>query len=156
MNARESIGVITLAAAVSLGCGDQLSAPAGPPERPAPPPAGPTLGPWPTATGDVFVRVSPHDASTTAHHGRLGERFVIGDDGRFALQFNSAKSGFFEYPGSHSLVERTFEFAFDARNTAGPWMATGTLRENCMSVEYNIVMWLADFRNGTYCRPEQS
>jgi len=156
MNARESIGVITLSAIVSLGCSDRVSAPADPPDRSAPPPAGPTLGPWPTATGDVFVRVSPHDESTTTHHGRLGERFVIGDDGRFALQFNSAKSGFFEYPGSHSLVERTFEFAFDARNTAGPWVATGTLEENCISVEYDIIMWLADFRDGKYCRPEQS
>jgi hypothetical protein len=44
----------------------------------------------------------------------------------------------------------TIAFDFDAENSAGPWEAHGTLEGGVLTVEYNIVAWLADFRPGAY------
>lgn len=109
---------------------------------------------WPLVDGDVFEREDgyPKGGSHQKYHGSLSSRYVLQDDGRFRLQYLSARHGFFEYLGSYTLETRSVVLAFDASNTAGQWIATGTLQGECMTVEYNTVMMLADFLDGKHCR----
>jgi hypothetical protein len=98
----------------------------------------------------IYPRVSPHHSSTISHHGSLSERYVLYADGRFSLQFESARWGFFEYPGSYSITGAQVTFHFDAN--AGEWQAIGTVRGDCLVVAYNGDMVMSDFEDGEYCR----
>lgn len=108
----------------------------------------------PPAVGELFVRTGGHEEETERYHGgSLEERYDVADDGTFRLQFLSARYGFFEYLGSHTRAGAVLDLAFDDSNTAGEWRASGTLDGDCLTVEYNLVMFLADFEDGVYCRP---
>lgn len=111
----------------------------------------------PPAVGELFVRTDGLPEEPEGYHGGgLEERYDVADDGTFRLQFLSARWGFFEYLGSYSRAGAVLDLNFEEYNTAGEWRATGTLHGDCLTVEYNIVMWLADFRPGEYCRPSTS
>ena len=77
-------------------------------------------------------------------------RYVFYDDGRFGLQFSSARAGFFEYRGRFARTDSPITLTFDDSNTAGPWLARAVVDGDLPTVEYNLVMWLADFAGGTY------
>lgn len=58
--------------------------------------------------------------------------------------------------GTHSLKGTEIDFAFEDSNTAGEWRASGTIDGDCLTVEYNPVMFFAGFEDGEYCRPSTS
>lgn len=97
----------------------------------------------------IYERAGPQSAGTIAYHGSLSERYVLYEDGTFGLQFTSGRYGFFEYPGSYSIRDEliTFDFDDDSR-----WQATGRIRGDRLSVEYNLIMYLSDFEDGVYIR----
>jgi hypothetical protein len=73
-------------------------------------------------------------------------RYVLYDDGTFALQFN----GVFEYLGTYTEADGVIQFFWEGRSVAGPWGANGTLDGNTLTVRYNIIMQLSDFEDCAY------
>lgn len=107
-------------------------------------PSLPTFPPVP-ASSDVYLREAPDEWG-------LVSRYVLHQGTAFELQFLSDR--FFSYTGQYSRSGSVITFDFDASNTAGPWKAEGTLHGDRLNVEYNAIMWLADFRNGIYVLDE--
>lgn len=97
------------------------------------------------ASSDVYLREAPDEWG-------LVSRYVLHEGTAFELQFLSDR--FFSYTGQYSRSGSVITFDFDASNTAGPWKAEGTLHGDRLNVEYNAIMWLADFRDGTYVLDE--
>lgn len=71
-------------------------------------------------------------------------RYALYDDGTFELQYTAG----FKFPGTYAIVSGEIRFQFD--NTA--WLATGTVRGDSLSVQYNDVALGADFVDGVYVR----
>ena len=78
-------------------------------------------------------------------------RYVLYDDGSFAIQFASARNAaeLFEYPGRWAVTGSSLTLAFDA-NPTEPWIATAVLRGDSLDVSYNSDMVGSDFIDGTY------
>jgi hypothetical protein len=74
-------------------------------------------------------------------------RFVLYDDGRFALQYRGGGSG---YAGKYADNAGTVSFEWEAYSLPGPWGATGTLTGDSLSVRYNTIMSLDDFEDAVY------
>jgi hypothetical protein len=77
---------------------------------------------------------------------------VFYDDDTFALQFYGPARAPFQYTGRLLHAGATLDLRFDAQSSAGPWIATGSLRGDTLSVSYNTVMELSDFTGGNYIR----
>lgn len=95
---------------------------------------------------DVYVGESPDEWGGIS-------RFVLDEDGTFELQYlRAGASDGFVWPGVHSRSGKVVTFDFDLWSMAGPTLATGALDEDDarLKVEYNIVMWLTDFRGGWF------
>ena len=152
-----SVAVAALVLLVSA-CADWPTAPSSTflPRRP-PPPAPPPVAFVPTfpaisRPGQIFVAV---DWPRSSYHGSpLASRYVLYDDGTFALQSSSANFPFFEYPGTYKNVDGaiTFYFHWDRGFIAeGAW---GTLTGDTLTVEYEVRMQHADFLDGVYVRTQ--
>lgn len=140
---RRAYAVFFTLIAISLGgCSDGVSNLFVPDDSEPADNSGPGVA-MPAAVGQVYDRVSSSGEPSS-------ERFDIAEDGAFRLQFSSPS--FFEYLGTYSLVGAEIDFDFDDSNTAGAWAATGTFNGDCLTVEYNVVMSLAGFEDGEYCR----
>ena len=146
---RGSLILVVLAAVTACSGVGSPVAPVAPnnPVAPAPSPPAPPIVPGvaPPAGTYVFMDTGGNVASWTRR-----SRFVLGDDGRFALQYE----GIGEYRGTykHSGATDTFTFEWEGWSTAGPWGATGTVRDDVLTVSFNIVMQLSDFENASYKR----
>jgi hypothetical protein len=77
-------------------------------------------------------------------------RFVLGDDRRFALQYE----GLSDYRGTYtySPTTNTVTFAWEGSSVAGPWGATGSIKDDVLTVSFNLVMLLSDFEDASYRR----
>jgi hypothetical protein len=136
------------------------------------------LGFFPPVTGPsriyVFSELAPPgldghddlDGSTMSYAG--ASRYVLYDDGRFALQ-DSLPSWSSE-PAPHQLLGTYVETAgsvtlhWDANSTIpadypypaerwpGPWEATATITDETLTVTYNFRMGFEGFLNGVYVR----
>jgi hypothetical protein len=73
--------------------------------------------------------------------------FVLYDTGSFALQFPSISR---EYHGGYTEANGVITFYWEDWSTAGPWGATGTLKDGSLLVEYNIILSLIDFEDAAY------
>jgi len=84
-----------------------------------------------------------------AYHGsKLASRYVLNDDGTFALQYSSANYPFFEYRGTYR--EEAGLLRFEWRDSR--WDATGSLTADSLTVQYNFIMEMSDFEPGVYHR----
>jgi len=111
------------------------------------PPAG---FPEPTRPATIYVGAD----SLYQYPGENGllSRYVFYDDDTFALQFYSAARGPFEYKGRVLHAGSTLDLRFDAQSSVGPWIATGSLRADTLSVSYGVAMEMSDFQGGAYIR----
>jgi hypothetical protein len=141
--------VVTLA-----GCGDGVrsAVPTAPTPtvvpRPQPaPPASPPSGGYPPITGSnrVFIyRDSPYPRVAAY---TLTSRFVLYDDGRFALQYEYPIG---EYRGTYTMTNGVIDFDFEG--WSGERDAQGTLKDDMLSVHYSFIMQLTDFEDANYTR----
>jgi hypothetical protein len=60
--------------------------------------------------------------------------------------------GFFEYLGRYSRTDSAITFDFDGWSVVGPWLASGVVAGNSLTVKYNDVMLWSDFEDGVYIR----
>ena len=74
-------------------------------------------------------------------------RFVLYDNGAFALQYVSLG---IEYRGGYTESNGLITFQWEGWSTAGPWGATGTLKDGSLTVQYNLIMQLSDFEDAGY------
>ena len=86
----------------------------------------------------------------TAFPARQGarSRYLLHENGTFALQYVGGPFGFGEYRGRYSWGNGTINFDFDANQPR--WRATGTIHVDFLSVKYNVDMSLSDFEDGVY------
>jgi len=111
---------------------------------PTPPPPGAPIGPliFPALTQPARVYQAP----------LLASRYVLYDDGDFALQFATALGPLVEYIGTYTETAGRITFMWEGWSVAGPWEADGTVTEETLTVTYNAVMVLSDFVSGAYQR----
>jgi hypothetical protein len=132
---------------LSMACGGS-TAPTASRQRPAvasspaPAPANfPALsGPSRTFTFDHNLTTHPRDYTQMS-------RFVLYDNGAFALQYVSLGG---EYHGGYTESNGVITFEWEGWSIAGPWGATGTLNDGSLSVRYNEIMQLSDFEDAVY------
>jgi predicted small lipoprotein YifL len=146
MQSKASPFVVVIATLVVMlaGCGDAIVSP-----REVPPADGPTT----THGQPDFPPISAGAAvynRTTPSYIPGSSRYVLYDDSTFALQYWRPDWGFFEYPGEYRREDSAMSFYFDGYNTAGAWVATGTLDGQTLTVAYNLVMMMSDFEDGVY------
>ena len=144
------IGVALAVAALSgaFACSEPtLASPIGPvvPAGKAPPTEGfqPLKKP-----GTIYLAADSLYRVSQGYPSNLDTRFVLYDDGSFVLEFPPGGG----YGGRYTRADSVVTFAWDGRSAAGPWGATGILRGDDLQVQYNSVMLLTDFMNGTYRR----
>jgi len=77
-------------------------------------------------------------------------RFVLYDNGASVLQFPSLGEG--GYRGGYTDANGVITFEWEGRNVAGSWGASGTLKGDALTVQYNPMMQLSDFEDAVYVR----
>jgi len=77
-------------------------------------------------------------------------RFVLYDNGAFVLQYSSLGEG--GYRGEYKDANGIVTFEWEGWSVAGRWGASGTLRGDELTVQYNLIMQLTDFEDAVYVR----
>jgi hypothetical protein len=104
---------------------------------------------FPPVSRPARIYVDPDPRPSSMHGSPVASRYVLFEDGTFALQYASANYPFFEYRGTYKEVGTVITFEWEA---CCAWYATGTLEGDSMTVEYSIHMVMSDFVNGKYLR----
>ena len=93
--------------------------------------------------GRVFVYASaPRQVAAYT----LASRFVLYDNGTFALQY-AIGSLTPEYRGTYTETDGHVMFTQEG---GGLWGATGVLTRYSLAVTYNLIMMMSDFEDATY------
>jgi hypothetical protein len=100
----------------------------------------PLSGPSRTFTFDHAP--APRVASYTTQ-----SQFVLYDDGGFALQYPSPIG---DYRGGYTESNGVITFEWEGWSVAGPWGATGIIKDGQLTVQYNLIMVLTDFEDAVY------
>jgi hypothetical protein len=74
-------------------------------------------------------------------------RFVLYDNGGFVLKYVALG---LEYRGRYTDAGGVITFDWEGWSTAGEWGATGTLKGDSLTVQYNLIMQLTDFEDAVY------
>jgi len=149
---RGSLGAM-LILGVACGTSDPTSVP-GPDPTSAPvikPPAAepiPSAPKFPEPTGPSRTFDFDHPLSYQVSSYTIGSRFILYDDGAFALQY----PGGLEYRGGFTEIAAGIWFDWEGWSSAGPWGALGTFHGDTLTVQYNMVMSLSDFEDAVYVR----
>jgi hypothetical protein len=93
----------------------------------------------------VFDRQLSHPISSYTRESR----FVLYENGAFVLQYASLGGG---YRGGYTEENGVITFAWEGWSIAGAWGATGTIRGDTLTVQYNVIMQLSDFEDAVYAR----
>jgi hypothetical protein len=121
------------------------------PAPPAPPPASNCHAVSRPARKYLFDK----EVSYPVHDWTRSSRYVLYDDGTFALQYLQS-SGSFEYCGTYTEANAIVTFRWlDNQNVGAPWgPATGMLIDEFLSVRYGLIMTLDDFEDAVHRRAE--
>ena len=146
MNAVRRASLIALV--VATACSDaplpiapsSIPLPSIPPTSTGNPPIIGTPPPFPSVSEPARI-YNAVDSPYTPMHG--SSRYVLYDDGTFALQYGSPNYAFFEYRG-------TYEEANDLITFGGEW--TGWFSGDSLAVRYTERMHHSDFLDGVYIR----
>jgi hypothetical protein len=92
----------------------------------------------------IFDRQLVYPVSEYTKHSRL----ILYDNGGFVLRFPSVGEG--GYRGGYQDVNGTIVFEWEGWNVGGPWGATGTLKSDSLTIEYNQIMQFTDFEDAVY------
>jgi len=105
---------------------------------------------FPPVSGAAGVFYFLNQASYPISGYTTRSRYILYDNGNFALQYDAY--GGLEYRGSYQKVDSLITFNWEGWSTAGSWGATGILRDDTLTVAYNIIMELSDFEDAVYLR----
>ena len=113
---------------------------------PTPPPA----TTFPPLSGPSRTFVFDRELSCRVSDYTTKSRFVLYDNGAFVLQYPSL--GERGYRGGYEDANGGIAFQWEGWSIAGPWGATGTLKNDSLTVHYNQIMQLTDFEDAVYVR----
>ena len=91
----------------------------------------------------TFDHVAGRNAADYTQHSR----FLLYDNGAFVLEYLSLGG---QYRGGYTESNGVITFEWEGWSVAGPWGATGTLRDGLLDVKYNEVMYWTDFEDAVY------
>jgi hypothetical protein len=144
---RSAVVVLFLLAAA---CGSSVpTSPTGTNQPPAlssatPPPA----TNFPPLSGPSRTFVFDRELSYRVSEYTRNSRFVLYDNGAFVLQYPSL--GERGYRGAYKDTNGVIAFEWEGWSIAGPWGATGALKADSLTVQYNQIMQLTDFEDAVY------
>ena len=152
MNTTVRRGALVVLVVVSASCGSGSSTPTsstGTSQLPAVP--APTPGPstFPPLTGPSHTFVFDRQLSYPVSNYTRESRFVLYDNGAFVLQYGGLVG---DYRGGYTEANGVIAFEWEDSSVAGPWGATGTIRGDTLTVQYNLIMQLSDFEDAVYAR----
>ena len=149
MNAARSVLMALLVGV--MGCADLSPTAPTPIARPTPPPPPrpPFTPTFPAVSQPARIFLAVEWPEYAYHGSQLASRYVLHEDGTFALQYSSVRYPFFEYRGTYTENGGAFSFDFGE-----PWGALGWLNGDSLTVEYNVFMQQVDFENGVYVRTQ--
>jgi hypothetical protein len=136
--------------AVACGGSPQVVAPtptSAPSVTPATPAPAPPTTNFPALSGPSRTFTFDHELTYRPSDYTKQSRFVLYDDGAFALQYVSLG---IEYRGGYTESNGVITFQWEGWNIGGPWGATGTLKDSSLTVEYNPIMQGSDFEDAVY------
>lgn len=149
-------GTLLALLVLASACADSVTptTPAPPPETTSSPPP-PTPGPdFPAVSRPARIYLFASKLSYPVHEWTSGSRYVLYDDGTFALQ--SLRSQGFEYRGTYTESNALIMFHWqDNQNVPAPWRpATGTVTDDHLTVRYDVIMNMDDFEDAVYIRTQ--
>ena len=152
MNTTARRGVVAVLLVVAAACeSSRPTSPTGPSQPPVLPPS-PTPPPpreFPPLTGPSLTFIFERELSYPVSQYTKQSHFVIFDNGAFLLQYlNLGGDGYHGgYTEANGVI--TFDFGgFSGGATNGD--ATGTLKGNSLTVDYNGLMEISDFEDAVY------
>jgi hypothetical protein len=77
----------------------------------------------------------------------MESRFVLYDNGAFVLQYVGLGG---QYRGGYTEANGVITFQWEGWSAAGAWGATGMIKGNSLTVQYNVIMELTDFEDAVY------
>ena len=142
-------GVLLALLAVAIACGE--TAPTTPtPTVTSPPQVAPGQPPprnFPPLSGPSRTFVFDHELAYVSDYTKHS-RFVLYDTGGFVLQYTSLVGD--GYRGGYTEANGVITFDWEGWSVAGPWAATGTLKDDILTVRYNDIMQWTDFEDAVY------
>ena len=146
-----SRGILVGVMVGSIACG--RSAPTAPsassqsPAVPSTPTPAPSPSNFPPLSGHSRTFAFNHELTYRVTDYTKQSRFVLYDNGAFVLQYVSLGG---EYRGGYTESNGVITFQWEGWSVAGPWGATGTLKDGSLTVQYNLIMQLSDFEDAVY------
>lgn len=149
MNAAVRCGAFVAVLALASACMDSVTPTTPAAATPAPPP----VSEFPAVSRPARIYLFARELSYPVRDATTGSRYVLYDDGTFALQYLRSRVSF-EYRGTYADANGLITFEWEGWSVAGPWGATGSLGDNSLTVRYNLIMELDDFENAVYLRTQ--
>jgi hypothetical protein len=138
------IGLLVLSAACGNSAPTSPSGTSQPIVRSSPTPTPPTN--LPPLSGSSRTFSFDRELSYPVRDYTKGSRFVLYDNGAFVLQYE----GLGDYRGTYTEADGVIRFEWEGWSVAGPWGATGTVKDDLLTVRYNVIMQLDDFEDAVY------
>jgi hypothetical protein len=113
---------------------------------PVPAPTAPPTRTFPPLAGPSRTFVFDHELAYAVRDYTRKSRIVLYDNGAFVLRYE----GIGDYRGGYTVANGVITFEWEGWSAAGPWGATGTIRGDSLTVEYNFIMQLTDFEDAVY------
>ena len=144
-------GALLAVLVVAIACGD--SGPASPTATMAPTavptPTGPPPRNFPPLSGPSRTFTFDHELEYRVSDYTKNSRLVLYDNGAFVLQYPTLAGGG-GYRGGYTEANGAITFEWEGWSVAGPWGATGTLKDGSLTIRYNQIMQLTDFEDAVY------
>lgn len=155
MNAAIRCGALVGLLVFANACADSVTptGPTTPTATTASPPTPPPGSGFPGVTRPARIYLFARELSYPVREYTRGSRYVLYDDGTFALQYLQSQ-GSSEYRGTYKDANGLITFGWEGWSAAGPWGATGSLNDDSLTVRYNLIMELTDFENAVYLRTQ--
>jgi hypothetical protein len=138
---------------LSIACGRSIPTAPTPSGRggAVPPPSAPTLPNFPALSGPSRTFTFDHELTYPPTAYTKQSHFVLYENGAFALKYVSLG---LEYRGGYTESNGVITFEWEGCSGAGPWGASGTLKDGSLTVRFNAVMQMTDFEDGVYALKE--
>jgi hypothetical protein len=144
MSARRATCALLLI--LSAGCGTAVPSSPTSINQPAPTPApAPPSSAFPPLSGPFRTFSFARELSFPVAEYTKQSRFDLYDNGALVLQYR----GLTEYRGRYTDTRGVLAFEWGTT-----WMASGSLQEDRLTVQYNLQMKLDDFEDAVYARTD--
>ena len=158
MNAVMRCGAFAALLVLASACADSVTptGPTTPTGTTASAPTPPPRSDFPAVFRPARIYLFATALSSPVSKWTSGSRYVLYDDGTFALQ--STQASFEGYRGTYTETNAliTFRWQHDPRAFA-PWgPSTGTLTDDSLTVRYDPIMLIDEFEDAVYIRRDSN